>query len=223
VPKIAAETGNATERPTLSTYLAVLAERYPTVFNQDAPRPLAIGADQQVAEALELAPRSRTVHALMAAWCERRAYLTAVAAEGSQRFYLDGTPADIVSEKHRQRAREMLAVPPGKRVKPKGDRPMPKLTTSARRIKLTTVVSATPFVGMRVPDGAGRVEVTVVSGNRRLMAMVNAKSVRKVASTVAEHGPDAVVLVLQGVLGPDDQIEEVGLTATVKAAANETA
>ena len=49
-----------------------------------------------------------------------------------------------------------------------------------------------------------------------MTASVNAKSVRKAAATVAEHGPDMVAVILQGTLMLDNTLAEAGLVAQVK-------
>jgi hypothetical protein len=47
-------------------------------------------------------------------------------------------------------------------------------------------------------------------------ASVNAKSVRKAAATVAEHGPAMVAVILQGALMLDNTLADAGLVAQVK-------
>jgi hypothetical protein len=96
-----------------------------------------------------------------------------------------------------------------------------KLAAAARKLKVTMIIDAAPFAALRaVPDIAPpRTELTVAVGGRTVTADVATKSVRKAVKTLTENGEDKVVLMLQGVLGSDNRIEEAGLTAQVKVAA----
>jgi ribosomal protein S3 len=57
-------------------------------------------------------------------------------------------------------------------------------------------------VAIRLPD-------------RRVSAELNAKSVRRVLATIAEHGPDGVAVIVQGKL-VGDSISEAGIVAQPK-------
>ena len=93
-----------------------------------------------------------------------------------------------------------------------------KLTTTARKLKVTMVLDPAPFAGRRFPDDAPpRIEVTVTVGGRTVTADLATKSVRKAAKALAEHGVDGVALVLQGALTSSNVIEDAGITAQVKA------
>ena len=93
-----------------------------------------------------------------------------------------------------------------------------KIATTARKLKVTIVIDAAPFVALRaVPDNApARTDIAVTVGGRTVSADLATKSVRKAVKTLTEHGPDAVVLIIQGVLTSDNRIEEAGITAQVK-------
>ncbi len=95
---------------------------------------------------------------------------------------------------------------------------MLKLTTTARKLKVTMMIDAAPFAALRaIPDNApARTDVTVAVGDRIVTADLATKSVRKAVKTLTEHGPDNVVLILQGVLASDNRVEEAGITAQVK-------
>ena len=58
--------------------------------------------------------------------------------------------------------------------------------------------------------------IVVMIDSRRVRAELSAKSVRRAATTVAELGPDAVAVILQGRLEPGDVIAEAGFTAQPK-------
>jgi hypothetical protein len=93
-----------------------------------------------------------------------------------------------------------------------------KLTTTARKLKVTMVIDAAPFAALRaVPDDApARTEITIAVGGRTVIADIATKSVRKAVKTLTENGADNVVLILQGSLSSNDRIEEAGITAQVK-------
>jgi hypothetical protein len=88
--------------------------------------------------------------------------------------------------------------------------------TTARSLKTTLVLDAASFAGLQVPSGQPKVAIEVKVGDRKVTASVNAKSVRKAAATIAEHGPDMVAVVLQGSLATDDTLADAGLVAQVK-------
>jgi len=93
-----------------------------------------------------------------------------------------------------------------------------KLTTTAKKLKVTLMLDAAPFVALgAVPDNApSRTDITITVGGRIVAADLATKSVRKAVKTLIEHGPDNVVLILQGVLASDNRVEEAGITAQVK-------
>jgi hypothetical protein len=95
---------------------------------------------------------------------------------------------------------------------------MPNIATTAKKLKITVVIDPTPFVQLGVPpdNAPQRTVVTVTVGGRTLVADIATKSIRKTVKTLQEHGPENVVLVLQGALGATNTIEEAGITAQVK-------
>src|SRR5258708_3299396 len=97
-----------------------------------------------------------------------------------------------------------------------------KLTTTARKLKVTVMIDAAPFAALRtVPDSApSRTDVTVTVGGRTISADLATRSVRKAVKTLIEHGTDNVVLILQGALGQNNRIEEARITAQVKVPAD---
>lgn len=70
---------------------------------------------------------------------------------------------------------------------------------------------------------SARTKVVIHVSGRRLLADIATKSLRKACVTLAENGPEATMLVLQGVLTGGDSIDEAGLAATVKAKPAEVA
>jgi hypothetical protein len=93
-----------------------------------------------------------------------------------------------------------------------------KLTTTARKLKITMMIDAAPFAALRaIPDSApSRTELTLAVAGRTVTADLATKSVRKAVKTLTENGVDNVVLITQGVLSSDNRLEEAGLTAQVK-------
>jgi hypothetical protein len=82
-----------------------------------------------------------------------------------------------------------------------------------------------PFMAQKaISDGApARTEIAIAVGGRTVAADIATKSVRKVLKTIADQGPDRVVVIVQGVLAAGDRIEEAGLVAQVKAPAEPAA
>jgi hypothetical protein len=93
-----------------------------------------------------------------------------------------------------------------------------KLTTTARKLKVSLVIDAAPFAALRIPDDVPRVEVTVTVGGRTVSADLATKSVKKAVKALADHGVDGVVLVLQGALSADNRIDDAGIVAQIKEA-----
>lgn len=73
----------------------------------DPPRPLAIGVDRQIRDALGGRYRRKAIGRVLAWWTRLPEYIAAVAA-GGQRINLDGSNAGDVSEAHRKKAVEQL-------------------------------------------------------------------------------------------------------------------
>jgi hypothetical protein len=119
-------------------------------------------------------------------------------------------------EAHRANAETRPAPPP-----PSPERPprahgrAATLELSAKAIKLTLVVDPSAVAGF-VVSGGDRVRFRVQAGARKLTGELNPKTVRKVIATIAEHGAEAVAVVLQGKLGDGDVVEEAGITVQVK-------
>jgi hypothetical protein len=96
-----------------------------------------------------------------------------------------------------------------------------KLASTARKLKVTAIVDATPFAALRaIPDNAPpRTDLTIAIDGRTVTADLATRSVRKAVKTLTDSGSDNVVLILQGVLTPGNRIEEAGIVAQVKAQA----
>jgi sRNA-binding protein len=108
--------------------LRICAERFPALFGAQV-RPLAIGAGALLREALGLSETEAT-H-LLRWWVSRRPYCEAMAEPGSQRYNLDGSIAEDVSEAHRQDARVQLA-------RLRGERPVkaPRKANAAAEVRM---------------------------------------------------------------------------------------
>lgn len=93
-----------------------------------------------------------------------------------------------------------------------------KISTTCRKLKVTLVLDAAPFVALRVisDNAPSRTEVTVAVGGRNVTADIATKSVRKVVKLMSEHLAGDIVLIIQGVLTAKDRIDEAGLVAQVK-------
>jgi hypothetical protein len=90
------------------------------------------------------------------------------------------------------------------------------LQFTSKALKVTLVLDPAALVGVDVPLGVSRVPIVVVVGDRKVLADLSARPVRRAAATVAELGPEAVAIILQGKLEPGDVIAEAGISAVVK-------
>src|SRR3989442_12462081 len=84
------------------TLARTLLERYPAAFHTAAAavRPLNIGIDHDIRQALEVAPR--VVSEVLRGYTRRRAYRAALAAPGALRVDLHGQPAAPVTPERQQ-------------------------------------------------------------------------------------------------------------------------
>lgn len=106
-------------RPTQRRYMA---EHFPLllsghldnhlVFDLNNPKPLAIDTAKQIYDRLpDDSDKPVLVKAFkreLGRWCNRNAYLKAVAAPGSVRYNLDGTVDSVIQDKHREYAASQL-------------------------------------------------------------------------------------------------------------------
>ena len=85
---------------------------------------------------------------------------------------------------------------------------MLELATSARKLKITAVLDAAPFVKLGVPpdNAPPRTNLVVTVGDRTLHADLATKSVRKAVRTLLEHGEQNITLIIQGSLAADGAV-----------------
>ena len=88
------------------TLAYTLLERYPAAFGADpaAVRPLKIGIDRDIQQALGVAPK--LVHEVLSGYTHRRAYRAALAVPGAMRVDLHGQPVAPVAPEHQQMAQQ---------------------------------------------------------------------------------------------------------------------
>jgi hypothetical protein len=87
-------------------------------------------------------------------------------------------------------------------------RSKPKLTATVKGLKVTTILSPTLFTPDIIPpepQPAGELIIELdVGGKLKVSAILNGKGVRKALKLIAEHGPDNVVILIQGNIIPGD-------------------
>jgi hypothetical protein len=88
----------------------------------------------------------------------------------------------------------------------------------AKALKVAMPLDPAQLAAIPLPPNTPAPPMVIEVGSRRCRVQVNAKNLRKVLTAIAEHGVEAVVVILQGVLGPDDAITEAGFTAQVRKA-----
>ena len=84
-----------------------LAGQYPDLFNQDAPRPLAVGVGKVIVAASPEGISRIAMRRVLECWTQAQGYLHAIAG-GGFRYNLDATPAGAITDKHRRHARLLL-------------------------------------------------------------------------------------------------------------------
>lgn len=77
------------------------------LFDRENPKPLALGTRQKLAALLPEVPGWKW-RAFLSWWCNRQAYLRAVAADGSKRYGLNGKPGRVVSKADRDYAQSLV-------------------------------------------------------------------------------------------------------------------
>ena len=80
----------------------------PAVFDEDAPKPLAVGIHDQLSVMLPDEPMY-AIRGFLVWWCRREAYIRAIAADGSYRYHATGRRGKKVTDEHRAFAVETLA------------------------------------------------------------------------------------------------------------------
>jgi hypothetical protein len=94
---------------------------------------------------------------------------------------------------------------------------MPDVNCTARKLKVTVILDPGAFASLRLADQApSRSTLRITVAGRMVTADVATKVLRKAKASLAEHGQDAVVLLLQGTLEAGDRLIDAGLSAQVK-------
>lgn len=241
------DTASATESPheslpepapelTPEALLEKWRERFPKAFPADGPRPLVVGIHQTLEKFGYDAEQAR---AALALYVTSPAYLTALAADGSNRVNLRGKSKGQVSEAQRQDARHRLEHPDEPRPTPpirltgqvQTPPPKPKrkkvatIQLAAAQAKIALSLDADAFRAALDVDttGAKAVPVDIRVNGRTYHAQLNPKSFRK-AQAAFRQAVNPAVLLSGNLKGFD--IEAAGLQVFDKGAkqvAEETA
>jgi sRNA-binding protein len=98
-----------TPRPKPAEILLLLRSRWPIVFDVQRPRPLAIGAgDELLARAEELSVSRSAIRDFLRWWTNSDRYLRMLATPDMRRHTLEGTDAGPVLDEHRRIAAVQL-------------------------------------------------------------------------------------------------------------------
>jgi hypothetical protein len=83
---------------------------------------------------------------------------------------------------------------------------MSRVTISVKGVKINTLLPPAALVGLVPPEpepaGSPIVDLAIEGSPIVMRATLNGKSVRRAIKTIVEHGPDGVVVMLQGNLKP---------------------
>jgi hypothetical protein len=80
---------------------------------------------------------------------------------------------------------------------------MPQPVLNARALKCIIVLDPAEVAQIVAPDGKPRTVIAIQLPDRRVSADLSAKSIRRAATTIREHGPDGVAVIVQGKLVGD--------------------
>jgi hypothetical protein len=105
--------------------------------------------------------------------------------------------------------------PPPPRQETPADR-IRNIKTTARALKVSMVLDHTPFIGLTIPEGQGRINVPVAVGARKITVSLAAKSVRKAVRVLSETPEGSAILLLSGRLEADNTLADAGLVAQTK-------
>ena len=98
-----------TPRPKPAEILLLLRSRWPIVFDIQRPRPLAIGAgDELLARSEELSVSRSAIRDFLRWWTNSDRYLRMLATPDMRRHTLEGTDAGPVLDEHRRIAAVQL-------------------------------------------------------------------------------------------------------------------
>jgi hypothetical protein len=89
---------------------------------------------------------------------------------------------------------------------------------TVRKLRITVVMDAAPFVQVGVPPDTApsRTTVVVSVAGRTVTAEISTKSIRRAVKALQEHGPNNITLTLQGALAANNHLDEAGLVAKIK-------
>ena len=124
---------------------------------------------------------------------------------------LTATPAALATAAKRARRTQLPTV-----VLPPARDPRGAVKLSAKALEVTLVLDPVVFGQIELPPGTPAPPFVIDVGDRKVRAQISAKSLKKALTLIAEHGAEAVAVVLQGKLGDGDVVEEAGITAQVK-------
>ncbi len=100
---------NQTPRPKPAEILLLVGQHWPLVFDIQRPRPLAIGAgDELLSRAGELKVSRSAIRDFLRWWTNSERYLRMLATPEMRRHTLDGTDAGPVLDEHRRIAAVQL-------------------------------------------------------------------------------------------------------------------
>ena len=187
-------------RKVLPNWPAVLPSRV-----GDPLRPLKIGIYDDLAALLGSPPSDahEVLKRALRRFTSSSEYKSALAAEESWRYALDGTPVEPVSEKHRAYSRR------GKTPRRAGEE-VYVMPAQVKAFKVTIVLN--PLTLKPVPPGAFvAIDVTTPEG-LRARANVSPKSYRKAVEAIRERGAENIAVVLQGRMVRAGEIIDAGIT-----------
>jgi hypothetical protein len=90
------------------------------------------------------------------------------------------------------------------------------LRLAAKSIKVTLVIEPAQLLGVAVAGGVAQVPFVVAVAGRHIKGRLNAKTLRRAVGMVTANG-GGIGVIIQGRLGPGEQLEDAGIAAQVRA------
>jgi hypothetical protein len=83
-------------------------------------------------------------------------------------------------------------------------------------MKVTLAVDPALLLGIAIADGVPQVPFVVAVAGRHIKGLLNAKTLRRAVAMVTATGGEGVAVIIQGRLGPDEQLIDAGIAAQPK-------
>jgi hypothetical protein len=95
------------------------------------------------------------------------------------------------------------------------------LPLTAKSIKVVLAIDPAQLLGVGVANGVAQVPFVIAVAGRHIKGRLNAKTLRRALGVVTASGGEDVAVIIQGRLGPGEQLEDAGIAAQPRARSND--